>query len=136
VRLFVVMMQQPVLLSPNFGMKSLHIFTLSLKDVTVVCRIDCLACQDEFFVKNSRDGKGNYEHTLDFALRLSCLFQSAPNRVCHSNTHVRLILSSLNACLIITRVTVALFPRFAQHLMLTFCQIHHKIASGQRNYSK
>jgi hypothetical protein len=112
-------MQQPDLLSPNFGMKPLHIFTQALKDVTVVCRIDCLACRDKFFVKNPRYGKGNYEHALDFALRLHCIFQSSLNRACHSNTHVRLMLSSLNACLIITRVTVALFPRFAQYLMLT-----------------
>jgi hypothetical protein len=40
----------------------------------VVCRIDCLACQDEFFVKNLLDVKDNYDHTLEFALQLSRFF--------------------------------------------------------------
>jgi hypothetical protein len=39
------------------------------------------------------------------------------NRACHSNTRLRLMLSSPNACLI--RVSVALFPRFAQNLIHT-----------------
>jgi hypothetical protein len=41
------------------------------------------------------------------------------------------MLSSLNACLIIPRVFVALFPRFAQNLMLFFCRIHHEMTSDQ-----
>jgi hypothetical protein len=49
------------------------------------------------------------EHALDFALHLLRLFRSAMNRACHSNTHVQLMLFSLNACLIIARVSVALF---------------------------
>jgi hypothetical protein len=40
-----------------------------------------------------------------------------------------LMLSSPNACLIIARVSVALFPRLAQKLKLFLCQIHRKIAS-------
>jgi hypothetical protein len=36
-------------LSPKFGAKSSHI---SPRNVTAVCGIDCLACQDEFFVNN------------------------------------------------------------------------------------
>jgi hypothetical protein len=76
--------------------------------VTAVCRIGCLACQNEFFVNNPLDSKENYEHVPDFALHLSCLFQSALNQGCHSNTRVRLMLSSPNACLIIAGVSIAL----------------------------
>jgi hypothetical protein len=36
----IVVMQQPVLLSPKF------------ENVIVVCGIDCLACQNKFFVNN------------------------------------------------------------------------------------
>jgi hypothetical protein len=36
----------------------------------------------------------------------------------------------------IARVFVALFPRFAQHLMHTRCRIHRKIESGQIHDSK
>jgi hypothetical protein len=64
------MMQQPVLLSPKFEAKSLHIFMQSQWSVTVVYRIDCLFCQDEFFVNIPLGVKENYEHGLDFALHL------------------------------------------------------------------
>jgi hypothetical protein len=53
VRRCVIVMQQPVLLSPKFGAKSSHIFTQSPLNVTVVCGIDCLAYQGEPFVNNS-----------------------------------------------------------------------------------
>jgi hypothetical protein len=43
------MMQEPFLLLPKFGAKSLHMFMQSPLTSTVVCRIDCLACQDIFF---------------------------------------------------------------------------------------
>jgi hypothetical protein len=68
-------MQQPLLLLPEFRAKSLHIFMHSPQNITVVCRIDCLDSQGEFFVKNPLDIKEN-EHALDFALRLSHLFRS------------------------------------------------------------
>jgi hypothetical protein len=42
--------------------------------MTVVCGIDCLACQNEFFVKNSFDVKENYEHTLAFSVSVSLNF--------------------------------------------------------------
>jgi hypothetical protein len=42
----------------------------------MICRIDCLACQDEFFVHNPLDAVENDEHALDFALHLSHLFRS------------------------------------------------------------
>jgi hypothetical protein len=64
----VVVMQQPVLLSPKFAANA--------SQVTVVCGIDCLAYQDKFFVNNPLDVKENYEHGLDFALYLSRLFRS------------------------------------------------------------
>jgi hypothetical protein len=43
-------------------------------NVTAVCEIDRLACQDEFFVHNVLDVKENYEHALDFALHLPRFF--------------------------------------------------------------
>jgi hypothetical protein len=63
-----------------------HAFDLK---VTVVCGIDSLASQDEFFVNNPLNVKENDEHSLDFALHL---FQSALNRACHSDTCVWLML--------------------------------------------
>jgi hypothetical protein len=33
-----------------------------------VCGIDCMACQDEFFVKNPANVKEDDEHALDFSL--------------------------------------------------------------------
>jgi hypothetical protein len=43
---------------------------------------------------------------------------------------------SPNAYLIIAKVSVAPFPRFAQNLMLFLCRIHREIASGQIHDSK
>jgi hypothetical protein len=40
---------------------TLHFHAVAVK-VTIVCGIDCLACQDEFFVKNTLDVKENDEH--------------------------------------------------------------------------
>jgi hypothetical protein len=62
----VVMMQQPVLLSPKFRAKSSHNFMQSPQNVTVVCRLDCLACREEFFMNNPHDIKENDEQALDF----------------------------------------------------------------------
>jgi hypothetical protein len=58
--------------------------------------------------------------TLDFTLHLACC----------SNTHVWLMLSFLNTCLIIARVTISLFPRFARNLMHAHCRFHRQITSG------
>jgi hypothetical protein len=41
------------------GAKSSHIFTQSPENVTVACKIDCLACHDEFFVNNPLNVKEN-----------------------------------------------------------------------------
>jgi hypothetical protein len=65
-----------VLLPPKLGVKSPHIFKQSPSNVTVVCRTDCLACQDKFFLKNPVDVKENNRHVHDFALQLSHLFWS------------------------------------------------------------
>jgi hypothetical protein len=61
-------------LSSNFGVKSSHIFTQTPSNDTVVCGINCLACQDEFLVKNPLDIKENDEHSLDLEFQLSRLF--------------------------------------------------------------
>jgi hypothetical protein len=39
----------------------------SLQNMTVACRTDCLACQDEFFMDNLFDVKEIDENVLDFA---------------------------------------------------------------------
>jgi hypothetical protein len=52
VRRCVVVMQQPVYLSPKFGVKVSHIFKQSPQNVTVVCGSNCLAWQEKFFVNN------------------------------------------------------------------------------------
>jgi hypothetical protein len=68
----------------------------------------------------------------DFALHLPHLFRSWwVWTYC-----ARLILSSQNACLIIARVSVTLFLRFAQNLVLFLCRIHCEIASAQIHDSK
>jgi hypothetical protein len=74
------------------------------------------------------DVKEDDEHALYFALHLSLLFRSALSRACHSNTRVRLMHYSSNACLIVSSVSIVLFTRFAQNLMLFLCRTHHKIA--------
>jgi hypothetical protein len=48
-----------------------HAVTAKRKSST---QIDCLACQDEFFVNNPLDVKGNDEHALDFTRPLSRYF--------------------------------------------------------------
>jgi hypothetical protein len=67
-------MEEPVILLPKLGAKSSHIFTYLPKNITVVCGIDCLACQDEFFMKNTLDVEESDDHTPGFSLGLSCLF--------------------------------------------------------------
>jgi hypothetical protein len=108
-------MQQPIILSPKFEAKSSHIFTQSPQNVTAVCGIDCLVCQDEFFVNNPFHVKENDKHAFDSPLHL--FPQSRRIWI----FRVRLILSSLNARLIIARVYVTLFPRFEQNLIHTRC---------------
>jgi hypothetical protein len=54
-----------------------------------------LGLSRRFFLNNPSDVKEHDEYALDFALDLSRLFRTALNRVCHSNTHVRLMHFSL-----------------------------------------
>jgi hypothetical protein len=68
----------------------------------------------------------------DFDLHLSLLFRSWwVWTFC-----VWLTLSCPNACLITDKVSITLFPRFAQNLMLFLYRTQHKIASGQTINSK
>jgi hypothetical protein len=116
-----IMMQQPVLLSSKFGGWSLRTFSCSCRKTSQQ--------YTELLVWPTRTNSlwtiplmsKKMMSMLDFALHLSHLFQSRWVRT----FHVRLMLSSQNACLIIARVSVALFPRFVQNLMLFLCQIHH-----------
>jgi hypothetical protein len=71
-----VVIQLPVLLSPNFGAKSLHIFTQTSSIITLLRQIDFFTCQDELFMSNPLDIKENDEHALEFELHLSHLFRS------------------------------------------------------------
>jgi hypothetical protein len=107
VRWCVIMIQQPVLLSSKFGAKADFIgchsnmrnwlFGLSgqiLCEQSPSCQRKLWACA---WLCSSPSSS--------FSVPLSLYF------------HVRLMLSSPNACLIISRVCVAPFPRFAQNLM-------------------
>jgi hypothetical protein len=100
------------------------VFTHFHANITVVQGIDCLACQDEFFVNNPLDIKENDEYALDFVLHLSCLFLASVS--------MDFTLSSPSTCLIITRVSTAPFLRCLQNLVLFLCWIHcesHHITS-------
>jgi hypothetical protein len=50
-----------------------HVHAFDIK-VTEVCGIDCLACQDEFFVNNSFGVKENNEHALETLLFIYLAF--------------------------------------------------------------
>jgi hypothetical protein len=76
--------------------------------------------------------KENYEYVLDFDLHQSHLFRS--RRVL--TFHVRLMLSTLNACLITARISVPLFPRFAQNVVLCLCWVHREIETRQIHDTK
>jgi L-lysine 2,3-aminomutase len=56
-----------------WGEVSAYLHTVAIK-VTVVCGIDCLVCQNKFFVNNPLDVKENYEHALDSVLSEFGLF--------------------------------------------------------------
>jgi hypothetical protein len=51
----VVVIQQPFLSLTKFLAKSLHLLMQLPEIVTMVCRIVCLACQEEFLVNNAFD---------------------------------------------------------------------------------
>ena len=74
VRWGVVMVKQPGLFSPKYGVMTLHVFTQSLQNIAVEPRIHSLACWDKFFVHNPLDVKESDDHALDIAFHLSGLF--------------------------------------------------------------
>jgi hypothetical protein len=78
-------------------------------NVTVVCGIDCLACQDKFFLMSKK------MTSMLLALLFTGLSEFG--------------LSSPNAGLIIAKLSVTLFAGFAQNLMVLLCWIHCKIES-------
>jgi hypothetical protein len=80
-----------------------HFQAVAVK-VTVIRGIDCLACQDKFFVNNLLDVKENYEHALEFVFHLSRLLVSVS-----LDFRALLMLSSSNARLIIVRGSIAYF---------------------------
>jgi hypothetical protein len=51
-----VVMQQPVLIQKVQGKVFAHFHSVTVNG-TMVCRINCLACQDKFFVNNPLDVK-------------------------------------------------------------------------------
>jgi hypothetical protein len=128
----IVLMQQPVLLSPKFGAKSSHISSSLRKTSQLYAEfIVCRTRQNSLWTIHLII-KENDEHALYFALHLSRLFRSRwVWTFC-----VRLMLYSLNSCLITVRVFVSRFPTFARNVMLFLCQIHCEISSGQILYSK
>jgi hypothetical protein len=70
----VVVMQESVVLSPNFEAKSSpHFCAVALK-ATVVFRIYCFVRHNKLFVNNPLDAKENNDQSLDFALNLSRFF--------------------------------------------------------------
>jgi hypothetical protein len=71
VRRYVVVMQQPVFFVAKVrGEVFTHFRAVAVK-VTVVCGVDYLECQEEFFLNNPLEVKQNDEHTLNFALTLN-----------------------------------------------------------------
>jgi hypothetical protein len=56
--------------------QKLRTLSRSRHSVTGECAADCLACQDECFVKTPIDVKENDEHSFEFSLDISRLFLS------------------------------------------------------------
>jgi hypothetical protein len=74
VRQGAVMVKQPGLFSPKFGVTSLHVFMQSPQNVAIEPRIHSLACWDKFFVHSHLDVKESDDQALDIAFHLSGLF--------------------------------------------------------------
>jgi hypothetical protein len=125
VRRCIVFVQQPDVLSPKVEAKSSHIFTQSPQNITVVCRIHCLACQDEFFVSIPLMSKKiiNTRLTLFFTCMSFSVWASL-NFPCTAHAFFSESLPNH------FRVYVAPFPRFTQYLMNIRCRIHGEITSG------
>jgi hypothetical protein len=71
--------------------------------------------------------KENDEHALEFAIHMSHLFSVSVSTDFRFMGHAFFP----NALIIIVRVSVAIFPRFAQNFILFLCRIHREIASDQ-----
>jgi hypothetical protein len=108
----IVVKRQPVLLSPKFGAKPSHIFTVAVKCHSSM-RNSLFDLKEWILCEQSPWRKKNDKYALDFALHLSRHFWSWSVWI----FHVWLMFSSPNACLIIVRVSVPYFPRFAQNSM-------------------
>jgi hypothetical protein len=66
-------------------------------------------------VSSLLDAKENDKHALGFALHLSCPFFFLKEfELFHFNIRVWLMLSSLNTCSVIFRVSIGLFTKFAK----------------------
>jgi len=74
VRRGVVMVKQPGLFSPKFGVTSSSVFTQSTQKVAAEPGIHSLACWGKFFVHNPLDIKESDDHALDIAFHLYGLF--------------------------------------------------------------
>jgi hypothetical protein len=110
-----------------------HSHVVALK-VTGVCEIDCLACQDEFFVNNPLDVKENNEHALDFALHLSLspfsvsVSMDIPlNYPC--TAHAFFLERFSNHCQGVNRTFSGICTKFDSHSPFLY-RIHREIASA------
>jgi len=70
----VVMVKQPGLFLPKFGVTPSHVFMQSPRNIAVEPRFHGLACWDKFFVCNPLNIKESDDHALDIAFQLSGLF--------------------------------------------------------------
>jgi hypothetical protein len=82
---------------------------------------------EELFVSNPLDVKENDEHALDITVYVSSL-----SVLVGLDFHVRFKISSPNDCLIISNVSSALLPRFAQNLKLFLYRTHREIATTNK----
>jgi hypothetical protein len=87
-------------------------------------------------VNNRFDIKENDKLALDFAFRLSRLFRSRWIWTFPLGGLLLCLRVTRKVCLIITRVSVALLPRFVQNLILLLCRNYREIASGHIHDSK
>jgi hypothetical protein len=113
VRRCVIVMQQPVLLSPKFGAKSSHVSRSRRKTSQRIRNgvFGLPACQDEFFVNSPLDLKENYEHALDFALHLFRLFSVSVSLDIPCTAHAFFPASLYNHCQCFRRISSEIFTK-------------------------
>jgi hypothetical protein len=106
-----------------------HFYTVSVQRLTVVCGIDCLACQVKLFVNNPLDVKENYEHADNFALHLSLfLFLASVSLGFPCRDHAFFPDCLSNHC---QGLHHTFFKICKKNLMLLLSQTHCKIASAR-----